>query len=120
MHHASLPILVLTGPRGVSCVLTDIHLVDFLILVEPSVEVLDLSLDVAYLAHVDRLVEQMLSLDLLLIHHLGIGAFAGSRVVALSWLRGIPLLLLLVVLAHYAHLLLLHHPAFAVAGLLHR
>jgi hypothetical protein len=75
-------------------------------------------LNIVNLAHVHTLIQQMLPFDLFLVHHLGIGPFAGCRVVSLSGLRWIPLLLL-IILAHDAHLLLLDDPALTVARLLH-
>ena len=121
LHHHSLLLspLVLTCPgTTISSVLPKVY---FVKIVVARIHVLNLILNVVDLTHVNRLVQQMLPLDLLLVEC--VGRLTGSWVVTGSWLRWRDwwlLVLLLVVLAHDTHLLLfIGTPAFTPSWLLH-
>lgn len=78
-HHGLLlsPLVLTCSCTPVSSVLAKI---DFVQIVVAGIHVLNLILDIVDLAHVNRLVKQMLPLYLLFVE--SVGVFAGSRVVA--------------------------------------
>jgi hypothetical protein len=51
---------------------------NFFILLESSVKIFDLCLNVVNLAHIYRLIKQMLTLHLIVVLHLSIGSLAWS------------------------------------------
>ena len=111
-------ILVLTIPR-ISSKLAEIdfmHLV--IIFVAIIIQAFNLTLNVVDLAHVHTLVQQMLTLYLIIIQAWSISSLAGSTIVTSS---GVFLLLLVVVLAHNAHLsgFLFDNSAFTASRLLY-